>query len=174
MPSARPIAPSPSPRLGRTDTAMPWPIGSRSGAEHRDEIRGHRRRRAARAAASPRRSATSTFSIHQPLLRDPPRDLGEQPHRVGVAVLLVGRGKQRAEVGKAGRPEQRVGDRVRDRVAVGVTGEPRRVGDRHAAEHERRRVAERMHVEAQTDAVRSSRVRPFDQGLRELEVVDDA
>ena len=153
MPSERPIAPSPSPRLGRTDT--------RDAAAHRFAQRGQRGSTRFAAIASmcgaslgvSAAIATSTLSIHQPRLRDAAGDLGEQRHRVGAAVLLVGRREQRAEIGQAGRPEERVGDRVRDRVAVGVTGEPRRVGDRDAAEHERRRVAERMHVETEADPV---------------------
>ena len=53
-------------------------------------------------------------------MANPLGDFGEQRHRVGAAVAVVVGGKQRAEIGQAGRTEQRVGDGVRDRVAVGM------------------------------------------------------
>ena len=80
---------------------------------------------------------TSTLTTVQPTPRDPRHDVAQQLHRRRAAVLLVGRGEQGAEVGQAGRTEQRVGDRVRDGVGVGVPGETGAPVDRHTTEHER-------------------------------------
>ncbi len=105
------------------------------------------------------------------LARDAGHDVGEQAHRIGVAERVVGRGEQRAEVGEPGRPEQRIGDRVRRRRRR-RSGPPRRDAPamRTPAEHERRLVAERVHVEAEPDPVPHVPCL-VEQGLREREVV---
>ena len=120
----------PSARLGRTDDRDA--VRPSAGAPARARRRGSSpspsmcgARRGVSAA-----TATSTLSTHQPVVAHPLRDVGEQRQRVGAAVALVVGGEQRAEIGQAGRAEQRVGDRVRDDVAVGVAREARRVGDR--------------------------------------------
>ncbi len=132
---------------------MPVPIGSRAGASASDQAARPSRPCAARASAF--LGGDHDVDVVDPpsALGDPRRDVAQQDERVGVAVGVVARGKQRPEVGQPRRAEQGVGDGVRDRVAVGVAGEARRVLDPNATEHERRRVAEGMDVEAEPDAV---------------------
>ena len=170
MPSARPIAPRPSPRFGShrdADARRPSARASAPSAATRLATI------ASTCGAERGCSAATTMST----LLDPPPEL-RRPARATSASssiesasrrLLVARREQRAEIGQTGRAEHRVGDRVRDRVAVGVTDEPRRPVDRDATEHERRVVAERMHVEAETDPVLHaavSRARTVEQRLR--------
>ena len=53
-----------------------------------------------------------------PLRRTLADDVAQQLQRRRTAVALVGRGEQGAEVGQAGRAEQRVGDRVGDTASA--------------------------------------------------------
>ena len=114
MPSARPIAPSPSARFGRTDTSMPWPIGSLRGAEHLDEVRRHRLDVRRERAASRPRSTTSTFSTHQPSPATRPATSASSSHRVGVAVAAR-RSRGTACRDRAGRPGRAARRRPRAR-----------------------------------------------------------
>ena len=68
MPSARPIAPRPSPRLGLTDTRCRRP--SARAASTRRQVAPPSRRGAAPGAASSAATTTSTLSTHQPASRD--------------------------------------------------------------------------------------------------------
>ena len=72
--------------------------------------------------------------------------LPEQVERRRAAVLLVARREERADVSEVRRAEERVDERVRDHVAVGVTGETSWIVDRHAAENERHALLERVRV----------------------------
>ena len=65
--------------------------------------------------------------------------LRQQRDRVGAAIALVVGGKQRADVPETCCTEQRVGERMREHVAVGVADEPERVVELDAPEHERDR-----------------------------------
>ncbi len=84
----------------------------------------------------------------QPASSTPPADLADE-RRAGDAPRRPSVGREEApEVAQGGRPEQRVGDRVEDDVAVGVTGKPGRAGDLDAAEAQRPARAERVAVVA--------------------------
>ena len=88
-------------------------------------------------------------AFHSHLLPGP----REEPQRVGARERGVAGGEERADVLESGGPEQRVGERVREDVAVGVAGQPARMLDLHPAEHEGHAVLERVRVEARADAV---------------------
>ena len=92
-----------------------------------DELASRRRARARRRRAS--RSSDETPS----------------------AVVRVG-GEERADVAEVGGAEDRVDQRVRDHVAVGVAGEAARLVERDAAEDERHALLERVRVDADADA----------------------
>ena len=144
---------APRPRLGRTDTSMPCPIGSLSGVEHR--------RRGSPAIASMCGASrgcsaaitTSTLSSHQPSSASARDDVGEQPHRVGVAAAASSVAGN--SVPRSGRP---AGPSSASATACATASPSEWPASRGAsaivtpAEHERRRVAER-------DA-RRSRARP--------------
>ena len=70
-------------------------------------------------------TTTSTLPTVQPGARTRATTSASSAIDARAAVALVARGEQRPEVGQAGGPEQGVGDRVRDRVGVGVAGEAR-------------------------------------------------
>ena len=98
-------------------------------------------------------STTSAFASFQPRASDALPGLREQRQRVGAGELRVVGREERADVLEPGGSEQRVGERVREHVAVGVAREPARMLDPDAAEHERHAVLERVRVEARADAV---------------------
>ncbi len=54
---------------------------------------------------------------------DPPRRLGKQRQRIGTAVLRVGVGKVVADVAERGRAEERIGDRVAERIGIRMAGQ---------------------------------------------------
>ncbi len=100
-------------------------------------IRGAREFRAGRAgedALGIRMQSALTSS--KPAATHPAIRLREQQQRVGAAVSLVVGREEGADVREPGCAEQRVGEGVRDHVAVGVADEPTRVVDAHAAEDE--------------------------------------
>ena len=66
--------------------------------------------------------------------------------------LRVGVGEVVADVAQRGGAEQRVGDRVAQRVGVGVAEQAVRVRDRHAAQHQRAARHQRVRVPAFADA----------------------
>src|SRR5262249_22067062 len=78
--------------------------------------------------------------------------LAQELDRVGAGERRILRREQRADVLHAGRAENRVGQRMREDVAVGVPRQPARMLDAHAAEHQRDAVLQRVCVEAGTDA----------------------
>ena len=141
-PSSRPTNPIPSPRVAFTLTcsgAIPIApastsrICSRAGAslralEHHGRVDVHHRQPAAREQHRHRRA--------------------QQLDRVGVAIALVGVGELMADVGQPGRAEQRVDDRVREHVGVGVAGEAALADELDAAEHQSPAGGERMAVVA--------------------------
>ena len=77
----------------------------------------------------------------------------QQFQRVGAGKRGVVRGKERADVLEPCGAEHRIGEGVREHVAVGVAGEAAWIVDSHAAEHERHPGLERVRVEARADAV---------------------
>ena len=77
--------------------------------------------------------------------------VGEKPERVRAAIALVSGRKESPDVGKSCGAEERVGQRMRDHVAVRVADQALRVVERHAAEDERNAVAERVGVDAEPD-----------------------
>jgi hypothetical protein len=80
----------------------------------------------------------STLTIDQPASRT---------RRVGV-------GKVPADVAQAGRTEQRIGDRMQQRVGVGMAVEPEMEGQRHATQYERTACDQGVHVPTFADAQR--------------------
>ena len=94
----------------------------------------------------------SALTSSKPASPDLPVGLGEQGERVRTVEALVAGGKQRADVAEPGRAEHGIGQRVRDDVAVRMTGETAVVLEAHAAEHQRHPRLERVGVHAQTDA----------------------
>src|SRR3954452_7507797 len=77
----------------------------------------------------------------------------EQVDRVGVAPALVGVGEVQADVAQPGRAEQRVDDRVREHVRVGVAGQAGVMLDAHAPEDQRAARFEAVGVVAEADHV---------------------
>ena len=169
MPSARPIAPMPSPRLGFTRTWMPSPIGSAAAPARPTRFAAIASTCGARRGSSAA-TTTSTLPTHQPVCAHPLRDVAQQRRSTTRRATARRRGEQRAEIGQPGRAEHRVGDRVGDHVGVGVPGEAAARRDRDSAEHERTVAAERVHVVAEADPVLHAVDVSFDQGRRELEV----
>ena len=78
--------------------------------------------------------------------------LREQPHRIGVLPACVGVGKARAEVPERRGAEQRVGDRMRKHVAVGVAERAALERNANAAEDQRAPLDEAMRVEPVADS----------------------
>ena len=119
-------------------------------------------------------TATSTLSTHQPSLRHPCRDLAaavRASRRPGRLSSDAGNSVPRS--GSPAAPSRASAIGVRDRVAVGVARQSRRLGDLHATEHERRRIAER---DGRRSPCRSgtSPVGPgVEQGLGQFEVAGD-
>ena len=135
-------APMPSPRFGLIDTKV-------SGPRMPTRLRAMASRCGARRGSSAL-TTMSTLTTCQPDSAHAGAHLGEQLERRGVAVLLVGRGKERAEVAESGGAEQRVGHRVGDGVGVGVAGQAAALrGARRRARARARRRRQR------TDARRS-------------------
>ena len=60
----------------------------------------------------------------------------------------------RSDVARAQRAENRVADRVQQRIGVGIAREPPLVGNRHAAQHEAAPRDECVDIEAIADAHR--------------------
>ena len=114
MPSARPIAPRPSPRLGCTATPMPVPIGSRVGASAVDQVRDHRadvRRERGLSRRRPRcRRCRPTSRAARPVSATS----REQRDRVGVAAAAR-RPRGTACRDRAGRPGRAARRRPRAR-----------------------------------------------------------
>ena len=72
----------------------------------------------------------------------------EKGKAVGVLEAGIAIGKVTAKVALAQRSEDRVGQRMRGNVGVGVSIESRVMGDRYPAEPERAAGAQRMEIEA--------------------------
>src|SRR6185369_6253529 len=82
---------------------------------------------------------------------DTPCRFGEQRERVGALVLRVALGKVVADVAERSGTEERVGDRMAERVGVGVAEQAVRVRDLDAAEDELSALDERVRVPALAD-----------------------
>ena len=94
----------------------------------------------------------STLTIAKPASRTAGAHSREQLHRIGILPARVGIGKARAEIPERRGAEQRIGERVREHVAVGVAERTALERDANAAEDERAPLDEPMRVEAVTDA----------------------
>ena len=98
----------------------------------------------------------STLPTSQPAARTrrahPACCLGQQRDRVGTAVLLIGVGEMKTDVTHRRSAEQRIGDRMAQRVGIRVTEQAVRVRDLDTAEHELAAGDERMRVPAFADA----------------------
>ena len=131
-PSSRPTKPMPSPVVALTLT---WRVGD---LERGRQVVAHLvlARAGLRALHDDRR--VDVLDRH-PALGEHRRDGAQQRERVGAAPALVGVREVRADVVEPGGAEQRVDDRVREHVRVGVPGEPEqlRVLQAHAAEDQR-------------------------------------
>ena len=86
-------------------------------------------------------------------------DATKQNQARDFAVALVGVREMAAEVAERHRPEQRLSDRVRQHVGVGVAAEPSVGLDGDAAQNERPAGDERVEVESQTDACHRNLIR---------------
>ena len=107
---------------------------------------------AARASAPAAITVASTLPTCQPATLDRRAAFGEQRERVGAAVLRVGVGEVMADVAERGGAEQGIGDRVAERVGVGVAEQAVRVRDLDAAEDELPAGDEGVRVPAFADA----------------------
>jgi hypothetical protein len=87
------------------------------------------------------------------LCPNPLPGLREQLERIRARELRVSGREERTDVLQPSRPEQRIGERMREDVSVRVARKPARVLDPDAAEHERHALRERVRVEARADAV---------------------
>jgi transposase InsO family protein len=74
--------------------------------------------------------------------------MAQQLQRVGVPVALVGVREVLADIAEPGGPEQRIDDRVRENVGIGVPVEAALLRDRDAAEHQPPAVGEPVAVVA--------------------------
>ena len=77
--------------------------------------------------------------------------LRQQHERVGARIRRVGVGEQLADIARARRAEQRVGNGMRQLVGVGVAQEALMMRNVDAAQNELAVGRERMDVEAQAD-----------------------
>ena len=85
---------------------------------------------------------------------DQRRNVAQEHAAVGALPPRVGVRKVRTDVAQRERAQQRVADRVQQHVGVGMPGEPARMRDRDAAQHERPALDQRVHVESGADAHR--------------------
>ena len=81
-------------------------------------------------------TTASTFSTTKPASRTMANGAAEQLEAVRVAILRIGVWKMPSDVALPGRAENRVGDCVAERVAVGMTLQSHGGGDVLAAEHQ--------------------------------------
>ena len=75
-----------------------------------------------------------------------PRRFGKQRERVGALVLRVALGKVVADVAERGGAEERIGDRVAERVGIGMARKSAIVRNLNAAQHEFSSAAKSMRV----------------------------
>ena len=78
--------------------------------------------------------------------------LAKKQGRVGILPLRIGRRKQRSNVGTGDGSKQRVGDRVQQDVAVGMSTETLIMRQSHAADFERNSGLELVRVPTVSDA----------------------
>ena len=83
---------------------------------------------------------------------DPARRFGEQRDRIGALEALVGIGEMLADIAKRGGTEQRIGDRMTQRIGVGMTEQAVAVRNLHAAEDQRPPGDQCMGIPAFADA----------------------
>ena len=78
--------------------------------------------------------------------------LGNEARGVRAFPLRILRGEMLADVARAGRAQEGVGDRVQYGVGIRVAGQTAALRDTDAAEDQRACLVERMNVDALTDA----------------------
>ena len=142
-PSPRPVKPRPSVVVARTFTS-PSPDRLLEPPPHLVAVR-----------SDPRLLADEhAVGVHEPPAGSPNLRVGdpEQLDRGDAAVALLTGGEEPADVAEPGGPEQRVDQRMRDHVSVGMAGEPARVVDLDPAQDERDAFDEPVGVVPGTDA----------------------
>ena len=139
-PSPRPVKPRRSVVVARTLTR---PTSTPSAPASRSHISSRRPRR----SAAPRRRGRSRRSRAPSPPRAPRgRPLQRRSSEDAPRYCSSSGREERADVAEVRGAEDRVDERVRDDVAVGVAGQTARILDRHAAEHERHALLERVRV----------------------------
>ena len=140
---------------------------------HADPVRPRPRVAARRLAISGRKAArrgawqitvTSTLTSTRSLGGDQVHHRSQQHQARDSCVARVGVREEPAEVAQRQRAEQRLADRVREHVGVGMAAQPARGGHRHAAQHQRPPVDQRMQVEAEPGRVSVSPGPPPEPG----------
>ena len=158
------MKPMPSPRVAlRLSCPSPTPSASRS----RAWICG----RCGSSFGCSITTVASTCSIVQPRSPSIATRGPQQLERVGAAVALVGVGEVLADVTERGGAEQRVDDRVRQHVGIGMTEQPVRVRDLDAADDQRPALDQLVAVVAEAggdahDPLRSVDARGRDSSAR--------
>lgn len=77
-----------------------------------------------------------------------PGRMSQKQRRVGALPARIGRREMFADVAKAGRAQERIGQRMKDDVGIAVAGEPAAVRDFDAAEHDRAFTGKGMDIKA--------------------------
>ena len=94
----------------------------------------------------------STLPTCQPAPRTRRAASASSAQRIGALELRVGVGEVVADVAERGGAEQRIGDRMAERIGIGVAGQAVRVRDLDAAEDQLAAGDQRMRVPAFADA----------------------
>ena len=140
MPSPRPVKPSFSLVVALTATRVYGNAGDRRNARaHGVAVRSNARRLAHNGHVEMRDHAGARAHA---LAGEGEKALGR-----GAAPLRIARRKVRADVAVGKRAEDGVDERVQRDVGVGMSGEPARMRDAHAAEHDVIAVGEGVNVE---------------------------
>ena len=146
MPSPRPIQPMPS-------LVFPFTLTSSTlDAERRRETRAHQLAVRRRSAASRRRSRRRPAARASRIVRDRADGGAEHLDRVAALVGRIAIREHLADVARAGGAEDRVGDGVRDRVAVGMPSRCTSLGMGTPPRMQRSRRREAVRVVADADA----------------------
>ncbi len=97
-------------------------------------------------------TVASTLTIRQPASARRRDDVAQQAATVGAGPALVVVGEQVADIAQRAGAEQRIAERMKQHIAVGVGDETVIVGDAYTADHQMVAIAEAMDVEAVADS----------------------